>query len=297
MGEDLYAQAVRAAIHELLRTIRGGLDREDGPAPYPGRGGPGGGAVGRPRGSSPSQQEIDFWTGYSVGYYAQLERGVARHPTEDYLRRLAEVMHLTNDQFVALCQFALSRRPGRPLHPEEGLSIWDAWVGIVEEMPGIVYIQDRAFNVVVSSPAWRDMFPGDPPENSMAWMLFSAEARSYTLIDWEAWVIPIIATVVSKWADNPEDETLAAIYRQILRDPLTRPLLQRALRQARPHPAGARRRVRHALLGEGILTVYTAELAGSPGAWLVVCRFYADGEPVPPPGRVSSPFGPCGGGA
>jgi transcriptional regulator with XRE-family HTH domain len=235
--------------------------------------------------------------GYSAGYYAQLERGVPRHPTEDYLRRLAEVMRLTNDQFVALCQFALARRPGRPLYPEEGMSIWDEWAAIVEEMPGIAYIQDRAFNVIVGSPAWRDMFPHEPPQNTMAWMLFAPEARTYTLIDWEAWALPIIATVVSKWADHPADETLTAIYQEILRDPMTRSLLQRALRQARPHPAGARHRMRHARLGEGVLTVYTAELAGSPGAWLVACRFYPDGEPVPPPGRISSPFGPRGGAA
>ncbi|MEU7023262.1 helix-turn-helix domain-containing protein [Streptomyces sp. NPDC046203] len=220
-----------------------------------------------------SQQQVDELTCRAIDTYNRLETGRYPNPPADYLRQVARLFGLNEQEWVSLCRYAGIGDPPGPLHPSSGLEVPGVWQEAVDGIRHMAYVTDASWNLLAHNRHFADMYPGGvAPSNTMRWMLLDKSARDAVLVDWRAgWAPLILPQLHAALAARRDDETLRQIEREVRADPDLGPLWEAG--GAHIHPDGDERPIRHALLGAGHVSICAAQPLTAPGARLIIMIF------------------------
>jgi transcriptional regulator with XRE-family HTH domain len=207
-----------------------------------------------------TQTEVDVLMGSAPGHYQKIEAGHIR-PTSEYLLELARLLHYTDSEYIYVHLVLYGAPPADSLRPDAEQRFPPGWQRAVDGQQAMAYVNDRSFNLRHYNAAFSEMFPtGEPPANTMRWMLLAEEARDFCLVDWDTqwgpWVVPQFRAAL---AAHPDDPTLKAIHEEALADKRTLHLLENPDEVAHIHPDGDCRPLRHALKGFGFATMIAAQ--------------------------------------
>ncbi|MFD9792534.1 XRE family transcriptional regulator [Streptomyces sp. NPDC059070] len=247
------------------------LDREDvglPPRPKEGRRGP--------RVEGLAQTDVDLLTNRGIGTYQKVESGALR-PTASYLLDLARVLHFKDSEYIYVHLEYFGTEPSLPLHPQADLDVPPSWQRVLDGQREMAYINDFRYNLRLYNSAFADLFPrGEPPENTLQWMLFDEEARESCLLHWEtAWLPHLLSSFRASLAAHPDDTVLRRIHQRAMACPRISRLYQES-EAAKIHPDGDRRPMLHALRGPGHVIMRVAHMSTPHGARYMTILFDPD---------------------
>ncbi|GAA0617153.1 hypothetical protein GCM10010394_54140 [Streptomyces crystallinus] len=235
-------------------------------------------ATGRrgPRVKGLSQTDVDFLMRKAFGTYQKVESGALR-PTPTYLLELARALRFTDSEYIYVHLEYFGSEPSVPLCPAGETDVPPSWQQVLDGQREMAYITDFRYNLRLYNQPFAQMFlRGEPPENTLAWMLLDREARDITLMDWEnAWLPTVVPALRASLAAHPEDSALLGIRTELMEEPLLRRQYQES-GCTKIHPDGDRRPLRHAIRGEGQVTMMLSQFLGSSGARYMTLLFEPD---------------------
>ncbi|MFF8610872.1 helix-turn-helix transcriptional regulator [Streptomyces sp. NPDC015346] len=220
-----------------------------------------------------SQQQVDELTTRGVDTYNRLETGRYPNPPVEYLRQVARLFGLNEQEWVSLCRYAGIGDPPGPLNQSSGLEVPGVWQEALNGISHMAYVTDASWNLLAYNKPWADLFPGGRiPRNTMRWMLLDPDART-TLLQWkEVWAPLVVPQLRAALTVRTDDETLLQIAKDVRADPDLAPIWVAG--GAHIHPDGDERPILHALHGPGHVTMCASEPLGSPGARMIVLLFH-----------------------
>lgn len=220
-----------------------------------------------------SQQQVDELTSRAQHTYNRLETGSMTSPAVDYLRQVARLFGLNEQEWVSLCRYAGIGDPPGPLNQSSGLEVPGVWQEAVDGISHMAYVTDASWNLLAHNEPWADLFPGGRiPGNTMRWMLLDAEARD-VLLEWKTvWAPLVLPQLRAALAVRPDDETLRQIEKEIVADPDLAPIWGAG--GAHIHPDGDERPILHAAHGPGHVTMCAAQPLTAPGARLIILLYH-----------------------
>ncbi|MGW5420476.1 helix-turn-helix transcriptional regulator [Streptomyces sp. NPDC003943] len=220
-----------------------------------------------------SQQQVDELTGRALHTYSRLETGRYPNPPIGYLRQIARLFGLNEQEWDSLCRYAGIGDPPGPLSTVSGLEVHGAWQEAVDGISHMAYVTDASWNLLAYNEPLAEAFPGGrTPDNMMSWMLLDPDGR-VTLMNWRTvWAPLVLPQLRAALALRPDDETLLRIARQAVEDPALRPLWVAG--GAQVHPDGDERPLRHARYGPGHVTMCAAQPMAAPGSRLMILVFH-----------------------
>ncbi|WP_331725890.1 helix-turn-helix domain-containing protein [Streptomyces sp. NBC_00470] len=224
----------------------------------------------RPQGLA--QSDIDTLLGWPVGTYYRLESGRVTHISEKRLRNLNLALKISEEEHVELHLLAGYTRP-HPLYDdsEAGIPSLPLWQTVIDLLPFPAYVTDLEWDLVGANDAFCSIFAsGEPPKNTMRWMLFAPEAREEVLVDWANSWAPACSTQVRLLAaEHPENVQLQQLHQDVLDDPVLRPIHDAAA-ESYLAPDGDSRPFWHRVHGKGTLQMASSHPSSSPGARIIV---------------------------
>uniref|UniRef100_UPI002F91961D MmyB family transcriptional regulator n=1 Tax=Streptomyces melanogenes TaxID=67326 RepID=UPI002F91961D len=220
-----------------------------------------------------SQAQIDQLLHRAPDTYGRLESGRYGNPPADLLEDVARLLGMNEQEWIALWRYGLGQDPPHPLDPSSGEEIPGVWQEAVDGISHMAYVHDRSWNLLAHNSAFAALFPdGRAPHNTMRWMALDRTARS-VLTDWEnAWAPFALPHLRGALAADPHDETLKQIEKEVLADPVSSPLYDRA--GAHLHLDGDERPLHHLALGPGWVTLCAAQPMAAPGARMMILVFH-----------------------
>ncbi|GAA2770476.1 hypothetical protein XF35_40875 [Streptomyces platensis subsp. clarensis] len=220
-----------------------------------------------------SQQQVDELTARAPHTYNRLETGRYTNPPVDYLRQVARLFGLNEQEWVSLCRYAGIGDPPGPLTAASGLEVPGVWQEAVDGITHMAYVTDASWNLLAHNQCWASLFPGGRiPRNTMRWMLLDPDGRN-TLLDWHTvWAPLVLPQLRAALAVRPDDETLLQIAKEVAADPDLAPLWEAG--GAHIHPDGDERPILHAEHGPGHVTMCAAQPMTAPGARLIILIYH-----------------------
>ena len=219
-----------------------------------------------------SQWQMSELLGWKPGAYARLER-TDRVATEAELHQIAEVLGLDPVQKNELWLQAL----GRDLGHWEPDAEANAWLDLIPALTGeagvAAFVSDLAWNLVVCSEGYEDLFPHcPPPGNLFEWAMW--KGAPFLPDHPRSWQIPLLGELDSALARQPANRKLLALLRKVRADPELRALYTARAWTSRPSydsfPMKVGTRV-------GRLTMVSSTPYASPEHRIVMMRFVAEG--------------------
>ncbi|MFB7867308.1 helix-turn-helix transcriptional regulator [Streptomyces sp. NPDC056069] len=259
----------KAALKALLRERRGLIEPEDHGLTRPT------GQGRRARGLS--QHQVDELTGRATHTYNRLETGKYPNPPVDYLRQVARLFGLNEQEWGSLCRYAGIGDPPSPLSSNSGLEVPGVWQEAVDGISHMAYVTNASWDLLAHNQPWADLFPGGRiPRNTMRWMLLDPDGRD-TLLEWRTvWAPLVLPQLQAALALRPDDETLLQIAKEARADPDLAPLWNAG--GAHIHPDGDERPILHAQHGPGHVTMCAAQPMTAPGARLIILIYHPGQE-------------------
>lgn len=160
-----------------------------------------------------SQEQVAALIGYSTHWYARLELGVPDSYSEDFIKRVAEVLSL--DPVETKLLFLLV---GKEAPSQFASRTPDGLQHVLDAQPWPAYISNEAWDVVGANQQLRSWFPGALADvtNVMLWAFTHAEARRY-LYRWETeWAPKLLAQLRTAQLRYPDNKRLDAVITEIL---------------------------------------------------------------------------------
>lgn len=265
------AAADRAALRALLRERRAAVSPGSAGFP-PRRPGPGRRAAGL------SQEQMDLLLDRTPGTYNRFENGQLGTPSAELLTAVATLLRFDEQEWTFLWRLTRRETPPSPLHRDSGLSVPGEWRRAVDGISGaLAYINDAEWNLLAHNREFAALFPGgEPPANSMRWMLLDPEAREVVLGDWvNSWAPVVMPQLRHAVELHPQNAALARLEDDVRRDPVAGPLYEVASAAPIAYPDGTERPINHALYGPGWVTTCVAEPVTSPGARVMLLLYTA----------------------
>ncbi|MEV2259170.1 helix-turn-helix transcriptional regulator [Streptomyces anulatus] len=221
-----------------------------------------------------TQHQIDTLTRRSEGTYQRLESGTWAGPPGDYLRDVATILSLNEQEWTSLCRYAGIGDPPGPLTPTSGKQVPGVWQEALDGQTHPAYVTDASWELIAHNPAFARLFPGERvPKNTMRWMLLDPLGRTM-LTDWHtAWAPLVLPQLRAALAARPNDPILRQLERDVLADPDCAPIWDAALGHI--HPDGDERPLLHAEDGPGWVTMCASEPMAAPGARQIILIFHA----------------------
>ncbi|MEU9615931.1 helix-turn-helix domain-containing protein [Streptomyces sp. NPDC053705] len=256
----------KAALKKLLEERRGLIDPSTYDiAPHPR------GKKGR-RAPGLSQQQVADLCHVSRNTYVNLESGITV-PDVSLLRRVATLLGLNEQEWIAVCRYAGIGDPPGPLTPASGKELPAGWQKVVDDQGYPAYVTDASWDVIAYNKPFERFFPeGRVPWNTMRWMTLEPDGRRM-LIDWRtAWAPLVLPQLSAALAARPDDETLQRLERDVLADPDCAPIYEAG--GAYIHPDGDERPIRHAIDGKGWVALHASQPLTAPGARHITMIFY-----------------------
>ncbi|MFF7335402.1 helix-turn-helix domain-containing protein [Streptomyces sp. NPDC008150] len=253
----------QTALKALLVDRRGRIDPAAHGLPRPTR-------QGR-RAPGLTQHNVDKLTSRAPGTYERLESGRWSNPPVDYLRDIARLFALSEQEWVTLCRYTRDEEPPGPLWDSSGRAVPGAWEDAVHGVLHPAYVTDASWQLLTHNTAFAEMFKdGRPPSNTMRWMLFDGRDQ---LTDWErAWAPFVIPQLRIACGRRPGDPILTQLEQEVRADPCARTLYREGT-VADIHPDGDERPIHHAALGAGWVTMCVAQPLAAPGARFMMLIF------------------------
>ncbi|MEU1327202.1 helix-turn-helix transcriptional regulator [Streptomyces microflavus] len=221
-----------------------------------------------------TQYQVDELTGRTGGTYRRLESGRYPNPPADYLRAVAALFALNEQEWTSLCRYAGIGDPPGPLTPASGKQVPGVWQEAVDGMHHPAYITDASWELIAHNAPFAALFPGGQvPRNTMRWMVLEPAGR-HMLTDWHtAWAPLVLPQLRAALAARPDDPILRGLEEEVLNDPDCAPIWTGSV--AHIHPDGDERPLLHAEAGPGWVTMCAAQPMAAPGARLIVLIFHA----------------------
>lgn len=221
-----------------------------------------------------SQHQVDQLLHRTPGTYRRLESGAWPRPDTGFLRDVAMLFALNEQEWVSLCRYAGIGDPPGPLTARSGKEVPGVWQEAIDGMTHPAYITDASWELIAHNDEFARLFPrGNVPENTMRWMLLEPQGRDM-LIDWDtAWAPLVVPQLRAALASRPDDEVLRRLEKDVLADPGCAPIWESG--GAHIHPDGDERPIRHAVDGPGWVTMCAAQPMAAPGARMIVLVFHA----------------------
>ncbi|MEU8542093.1 helix-turn-helix transcriptional regulator [Streptomyces sp. NPDC048717] len=221
-----------------------------------------------------SQQQVDELTARALHTYNRLETGRYPHPPVDYLRQVARLFRLNEQEWGSLCRYAGIGDPPAPLSTVSGLEVPGLWQDAVDGISHMAYVTDASWNTLAYNEAWAAFFAGRRiPRNMMRWILLEPDGRE-TLLQWDTvWAPAVLPQLRAALTLRPDDGTLLRIAREAALDPDLRPLWDAG--GASIHPDGDERPILHPEHGPGHVAICAAQPMTAPGSRLVILAFHA----------------------
>ncbi|MFF8250146.1 helix-turn-helix transcriptional regulator [Streptomyces griseus] len=221
-----------------------------------------------------TQHQIDTLTKRSEGTYQRLESGAWANPPGDYLRDVATVLGLNEQEWTSLCRYAGIGGPPGPLTPASGKRVPGVWQEALHGQTHPAYVTDASWELIAHNEAFAALFPhGAVPRNTMRWMLLEPLGRTM-LTDWHtAWAPLVLPQLRAALAARPDDPILRQLERDVLTDPDCAPIWDNALGHI--HPDGDERPLLHAKDGPGWVTMCASEPMTAPGSRHIILIFHA----------------------
>lgn len=275
------ADSNRLSLKGLLQERRAAISPES--AGFPRRtSGRGRRAVGL------SQEQMDCLLHRAPGTYNRFENGQLAKVSNEFLTAVAKALRLNEQEWTILWRLARRENPPYALHEDSGMTVPGVWRGVMERINGaMAYVTDAEWNVLAHNEDYRSLFPrGEPPANTMRWMLLDDEARTEVLTDWEGRWAPLVMPQLRHAREmRPDNATLARIEADVLADPVAGPIYREAATAPIPYPDGSERPIHHAVHGPGWVTTCVAEPVTSPGSRVMLLvytpgRSLAERHPV-----------------
>lgn len=220
-----------------------------------------------------TQHQVDQILHATPGKYRRLESGAWPKPDIDFVRAVAMLFALNEQEWTSLCQYAGIGNPPGPLTPRSGKEVPGVWQEAVDGMSHMAYVTDASWELLAYNAPFARLFPdGRVPENTMRWMMLDPDGRN-TLTDWAtAWAPLVLPQLRAALSARPNDETLKQLEKEVIADPDTAPIWDAG--GAHIHPDGDERPLLHALDGPGWVTMCAAQPMTAPGARLIVLVFH-----------------------
>jgi PAS domain-containing protein len=246
-----------------------------------------------PRDRGLTQQDMDVLLGRPPGaFYSRFERGLIAEPPPGTMRRVAELLQLSEQEWAALwiAVFGQQPSPSVALRPGDRTAVPAVWRTVVMSSPLPAYVSDLGWDVVYHNEAAEALW-GAVPRNILAWILFDTAARGSVMRQWAThWAPAAVAQLANALHEHPEHPRLLEMRERALGDEQVRRLWQ--ARRARPyvHPDGDRRPMRHARARRDILLhAAVGEPKAAPGCRVVF--LHCDEEPARASGLPAAPSG------
>ncbi|WP_331760246.1 XRE family transcriptional regulator (plasmid) [Streptomyces sp. NBC_01471] len=214
---------------------------------------------------------MDLLTTRADGTYRKFENGKSRTRDADYLRRIGQILKLSEGEYTQLYLLTFRHAPARPLNPQAGMTVPDVWRRVVDGQRDMAYVTNVQWDLLYCNDAFRALFArGEPPENTMRWMMLSEEARRVNLTDWATrWAPFVLPQLRAAYIAYPDNAVIRQLHEDVLADDATGPIYRQ---KTEPYiqPDGDRRPLNHALFGPGMTTIAGAEPLGSRGSRLII---------------------------
>jgi len=229
----------------------------------------------------------------SSGTYYRLETGRMRNPNPDLLRRVAHILAMSEQEWVALCRYARGEDPTSALRPRSGKVVPGMWKDAIDGISHMAYVTDCSYNLLCHNAAFASLFPETgPPSNMMRGMLLDNQfrgtlpdpARGITgrpgiLTDWATtWAPYVLPQLLAARALMPDDPILTAIEHDVRDDARTGPLYANGT-ATQVHPDGNERPLLHPTLGPCSVQICAAEPLSSPNARVMIVMVYPGADP------------------
>ncbi|MFF2731822.1 helix-turn-helix domain-containing protein [Streptomyces sp. NPDC058008] len=256
--------ARKAALKKLLEERRGLIDPTTHKLP-PYIPGPG-------RRPGLTQQQVADLCNVSLGAYRNLESGSTAADVH-LLRRVAALLCLNEQEWIAVCRYAGIGDPPGPLTPASGKEVPGVWQKVVDGQIYPAYVTDASWDLIACNTLFAQLFPqGRLPRNVMRWMMLDPVGRQM-LTDWHtAWAPLVLPQLEAALAARPDDETLQRLERDVLADPDCAPIYKAG--GAYIHPDGDERPILHAVEGPGWVTMCAAGPLTAPGSRHITLIFH-----------------------
>lgn len=207
-----------------------------------------------------TQEQVEDILQIGRGTYQRLEAGRYARPPETLLRQVADLLGLTQHEWVWLWRMTWRRNPPSPLHLTCE-QIPGAWRRVMDRSdPGhhMAYATNYRWDILWHDPAFARMFPGrEVPKNSTWWTLLHPDAR-HVLADWElSWATQVVPHLRAARETYPGDPVLAEMEQAVLTDKKCGPIY-REFGEVYVHADGAVRPLHHAERGPGWATLLAA---------------------------------------
>ncbi|MFE1515849.1 helix-turn-helix domain-containing protein [[Kitasatospora] papulosa] len=219
-----------------------------------------------------TQQQVADLCNVSLGAYRNLESGTTAADVH-LLRRVATLLCLNEQEWIAACRYAGIGDPPGPLTPASGKQVPGVWQKVVDDQGHPAYVTDASWDLIAYNKAFARLFPeGRIPWNVMRWMMLDQDGRRM-LTDWHtAWAPLVLPQLQAALAARPDDETLQGLERDVLADPDCAPIYKAG--GAYIHPDGDERPILHSVDGPGWVTMCAAQPLTAPGARHITLIFH-----------------------
>ncbi|MEU0625017.1 helix-turn-helix transcriptional regulator [Streptomyces rubiginosohelvolus] len=227
-----------------------------------------------------NQQQVDGITDRTPGTYQRLESGRYRNPRVEYLREIATLFSLNEQEWTSLCLYAGIGDPPGPLALSSGKEVPAVWQEAIDGQTHPAYVTDASWELVVHNQAFARLFPdGQVPRNTMRWMLLEPAGRTM-LTNWDtAWAPLVLPQLRAGLAARPDDPILRQLEREVLADPDCAAIWDGAVGHI--HPDGDERPLLHAEDGPGWVTMCASEPMAAPGSRHITLIFHAGEKRAP----------------
>ena len=173
-------------------------------------------------GKALSQAEVAMNAGMSERWYRELESGATPRLDRPRIERLAEALHLGEDERLTLYYYTVGSAPLAQNNPLVDTPARAALQLLLQQqLPRPAYLSDVTWNIVGRNQAMEEWFPWvlEPGANLIKWGLTSPEARTQ-LVGWDHHARTYLAMVRQALAQFPGDLALEALLADVRRDPI-----------------------------------------------------------------------------
>lgn len=226
------------------------------------------------------REELAQLAGISVEYYQRLEQGRAKHPSDEVLDALAEVLRLDEVEREHLHVLARpARRRGYGTTVPDGPVVRPELVRLLEQVKVPAMVLTDRFDVLAMNPVAKRLFvpaAAVPPGRwNLARFLFLAPEGREFYVEWDEVAAATVGQLRATAGRHPDDQELAELIAQLRAgsDTFGR-LWGRADVEVRTHGAKS---FRHPAVGTLTFTYETLDLTGDDRRRLVTLTPVPDG--------------------
>jgi transcriptional regulator with XRE-family HTH domain len=169
---------------------------------------------GRRRTAGLRRNEVAMLAGVSEGYYARLEQGRERHPSDQVLNALTRVFGLDAEAAEHLHSLARQRLRTRAASPADE-RVAGHLVRLIDSWSTPALIMSRRFDILAANDTGRALFSVVGAETNLARFIFLDPSARRFYRDWEGLAWTCVASLRATSSLHPKDGALRVLADQL----------------------------------------------------------------------------------